>query len=389
MISKGAFLLLAAAVSVNAATKPTVTYAKDVAPILFKNCSGCHRPGENTPMSLLSYQDTRPWAKAIKDGVVTRKRPPWFAEPNIGHFANDWRLSQAEIDTIGKWADAGAPQGNAADMPPTPKYTEGWVLGEPDVVIQMPASYDVPAEGVIPYKYFTAPTGFTEDKWIRGIEVRPGNRKVVHHIILNLREPGTGGRLGSLGGTAPGLQPSLYREGSARLVKAGAEIQFQMHYTPNGTAASDRSYVGIYFAKEPPTIVAKSTGIMNTSFRIPPGDGNFEVKSTWTAPEDVILTGMMPHMHLRGKDFKYTVIYPDGRTEVLLSVPRYDFNWQLHYTLQDPLTVPKGSKVEVSAHYDNSPGNKFNPDPGKEVRWGDQTFEEMMIGYLDYQPIKK
>jgi hypothetical protein len=222
------------------------------------------------------------------------------------------------------------------------------------------------------------------------VEIRPGNRAVVHHIILNMREAGTGQRsMQGLGGTAPGLQPTFYPQGVARLVKAGSEIVFQMHYTPNGKAASDRSYVGLYFAKEPPREELKGQMIANFGFKIPAGDSNYEVKSTWTIPQDIVLRGMMPHMHLRGKDFKYTAYYPDGRQEILLNVPHYDFEWQLSYKPAETIHLPKGTRIECIAHYDNSVNNRFNPDPNKEVRWGDQTFEEMMIGFFDYTPEKK
>jgi hypothetical protein len=392
-------LLAAAAVAAPGTTKPAVTYSKHVAPILFKNCASCHRVGEGAPMPLLSYKETRPWAKAIKQAVATRKMPPWLADPSHGKFSNDCRLSQADIDTIVNWVDAGSPEGNVADMPPTPVFVSGWQLGKPDMVIEMPVAFDVPAEGVIPYKYFTAPTNFTEDKWVRAVEIRAGNPAVVHHIIMSIREPGSAaasttaasdaaevrsGRRVQLAGTAPGLQPTRFPDGVAKLIKAGSELVFQMHYTPNGKAATDRSYVGLYFSKEPARFVAQTAGAMNVALRIPPGDPNHEVKSSWTAKEDVMLFSLMPHMHVRGKDFKYTATFPDGRTEVLLNVPRYDFNWQLGYTLQDPILLPKGTRIDCVAHYDNSPNNKYNPDPTKEVRWGDQTWEEMMIGWFSY-----
>jgi hypothetical protein len=388
-----------AAVSLSAAdtSKSNPTFSKDVAPILFKNCTTCHRPGEIAPMSLLDYKDTRPWAKSIKQAVSTRVMPPWFADPAVGHFANDTRLKAEDVDTIVKWVDAGAPEGNSKDLPPAPKYVEGWVLGKPDVIIEMPEAFEIPATGVIPYKYLLADTKLTEDKWIRGVEVRAGNRAVVHHVILGVQEPGShqsflGLGIGNgpqLGGTAPGLQPKFFPDGVAKQLKAGSKLVFQMHYTPNGKATTDKSYVGLYFSKEPPTKVSRGAVAINLLFKIPAGNSDYEVKSGWTAPADVMLTSMTPHMHVRGKDFKYTAYYPDGTSEVLLNVPHYDFNWQLRYEPQDPVRIPKGTRIECVAHYDNSPNNKFNPDPVKDVRWGDQTFEEMMIGFIEYVPARQ
>ncbi|MEO8025737.1 MAG: thiol-disulfide isomerase [Bryobacteraceae bacterium] len=380
-------LLTGVAVAGNTSnSKPT--FSKDVAPIVFNRCTECHRKGEVAPMALTNYKDVRPWAKAIKEAVVSRKMPVWLADPAHGQFSNDRRLPQQEIDTIVAWADAGAPEGNVKDLPKMPEFSEGWSIGKPDRIIDMGASFDVPAEGVIAYKYFQVDPGFTEDTWVTAAEARPGDRKSVHHIIVFVNAPNdkagarTGGNL--LIGYAPGEQPSSFAPGEAKLIPAGSKLTFQMHYTPAGKAYSDRSYIGLKFAKAAPEKRVITSNAMNFNIKIPAGDPNYEVKSSWTAKEDVTLTSFMPHMHVRGKDFEYTIVYPDGRRNVILSVPKYDFNWQLGYVLKDPLELPKGTRIDCVAHFDNSVNNKYNPDPTKEVRWGDQTWEEMMIGWFNY-----
>ncbi len=362
-------------------SKSAVTFTKDVAPIFFKNCAGCHRPGEIAPMSLLSYKESRPWARSIKEKVVTREMPPWHADPSHGQFANDRRLSQAEIDTIIAWVDQGAKEGDPKHMPAAPAFPEGWNIGKPDAVISMPEEYSVPAEGVVEYKYFTAPTNFTEDRWIQAAEIRPGVRGVVHHIIV-FTVKGSERKL--LVGYAPGEQPVIYTRGLGRKIPAGANLIFQVHYTPNGTAAKDRSYVGLVFAKEKPEFDVQTRPIMNTRFVIPPGDGNYKVESSYTFKEDSHIRSFMPHMHLRGKDFLFRATFPDGTSKVLLSVPKYSFAWQSYYVLKEAVRAPKGTRVDCIAHFDNSDKNKYNPDPKKEVRWGDQTWEEMMIGWMGY-----
>ena len=364
----------------------TPTFSKDVAPILYNRCAECHRAGEAAPMALTSYQEARPWAKAIKAAVVQRKMPPWLADQHYGTFANDRRLSDKEIETLVAWADGGAPEGDAKSTPAVPHFESGWIIGKPDAVIDTGVDYAVPAQGTVAYQYFTVATNFTEDKWVESAEVRPDKRAVVHHVIAFLQEPdGRGSPLANLlVGYAPGEQPMRLTPGTAKLIKAGSKIIFQVHYTPNGTATTDRSYIGLRFAKEAPKFRAVTANATNRGFAIPPGDPNYQVKSTWTARQEVTLLGLMPHMHLRGKDFKYTVVYPDGREEVLLDVPKYDFGWQLHYDLKSPMTLPEGTRIDCVAHFDNSPNNKFNPDPSKEVKWGDQTWEEMMMGFFDY-----
>ncbi|HKQ76288.1 MAG TPA: cytochrome c [Blastocatellia bacterium] len=395
--------------SSNATSAASVTFTKDVAPIIQKNCTICHRPGEVAPMSFTNYKEVRPWAKAIREKVATRAMPPWFADPAHGEFSNNSRLSQKEIDTIVAWVEDGAKEGDPKDMPPSANHTEGWQIGKPDVVLTMPAEYSVPAEGVIPYKYFAVPTNFTEDKYVQFAEIRQGNRRVVHHIIVTVRYPEHGdlpkpGEInpseigsarrssgerpgdsdGRLVGWAPGEAPLVLRPGQAKLVKKGSTLIFQIHYVTNGEPGTDRSSIGLIFSKTPVEKRVITAGASQNNLAIPPGDPNYEAKAEFAFKEDSHIDSLHPHMHVRGKDFKYTLIYPDGKSKVLLSVPRWDFNWQLTYVFKEEVAAPKGSKLVVVAHYDNSLNNKFNPDPTKEVRWGAQTWEEMMIGYLDY-----
>jgi hypothetical protein len=379
------------------ASNSTVTFTKDVAPILYNRCIECHRSGEIAPMSLMTYQEVRPWARSIRERVVERSMPPWSADPHYGKFSNDPSLSQREIDTIVSWVGAGAPKGDDKDMPPAPKFTEGWTIGKPDVVLSMKEEYAIPADGTIPYLYFTIPTNFKEDRWIQAMEIRPGNRSVVHHVIAFTQEAGAGrigdpqsaggeaqrGR-GQLGGITPNKTGVVFAPGTARLIKAGSSIVFQMHYTTNGDATRDRTSIGLIFSKDPPTKTITTGNALNGRFAIPPGADNYEVRSSTTLKEDVHINSFMPHMHFRGKDFTYTAVYPDGRSEILLKVPKYDFNWQLTYVLKEPIALPKGTRLDCLAHFDNSTKNRYNPDPTKEVRWGDQTWEEMMIGWFGF-----
>jgi hypothetical protein len=392
-LSLTAMVMLATAAS--GSNAPKVTFTKDVAPILYKSCAECHRPGEIAPMSLLTYQEVRPWAKSIRERVVERSMPPWSADPKYGHWANDPRLSQQEIATIVEWVGAGAPKGDDKDLPAAPKFTDGWTIGQPDVVLQMQEEYTVPADGTVPYLYFSMPTGFTEDRWIQAMEIRPGNRSVVHHVIAyaqdpDLKDSNPGGegelRRGRthLGGITPNKTGIVYRPGTARLIKKGSNIVFQMHYTTNGQVAKDRTKIGFVFAKEPGRQALITGNAANARFVIPPGAPSHEVKASKTFDEDVLITSFMPHMHVRGKDFVYTAVYPDGRSEILLNVPKYDFNWQHTYIPKQPIALPKGTRLDCVAHYDNSPQNRFNPDPAQAVRWGDQTWEEMMIGWFTY-----
>ena len=393
ILAIGCLAMLASEGSTSDASK--VTFTKDIAPILYRSCAECHRPGEIAPMSLMTYKEVRPWAKSIRERVIERTMPPWSADPKYGHWANDPRLSEQEIATIVDWVNAGAPKGDDKDLPPPPKFTEGWTIGTPDVVLQMAEEYTVPADGTVPYLYFSMPTGFTEDKWIQAMEIRPGNRSVVHHVIAfaqdpNVKDTNPGGegelRRGRthLGGITPNKTGIVYGPGTARLIKKGSNIVFQMHYTTSGQETKDRTKIGFVFAKEPGRQMLITGNAANARFVIPPGDPSHEVKASKKFEEDVLITSFMPHMHVRGKSFTYTAVYPDGRSEILLNVPKYDFNWQLTYIPKRPIPLPKGTRLDCVAHFDNSTKNKYNPDPTKEVRWGDQTWEEMMIGWFTY-----
>ncbi len=366
---------------------PAVTFSRHVAPILYKHCVECHRPGMFAPMSLMTFEETRPWARAIKHRVLNREMPPWSADPQVGRFKNDPRLSQTEVDTIARWVDSGSPRGDDRDLPTAPTFPEGWTIGTPDAVFTMTETYTVPADGTIPYLYFRIPTNLTEEKWVQAIEIRPGNRGVVHHVIAsaqpsgaNPKEERTPGRT-SLGGTTPNKPGIVYEPGVARLLRAGSEIVLQIHYTTIGVAATDRTSLAVIYATEPPTKMIAGGNVLNGRFEIPPHAANHEVRMSRTFTEDTVLTAMTPHMHVRGKDMTYIAHYPDGRSETLLSVPKYDFNWQFTYELAEPKRLPAGTRLEVIAHFDNSARNLFNPDPTQTVRWGDQTWEEMMIGF--------
>jgi hypothetical protein len=397
--------LAAAALCAAATTSTQVTFYKDALPVLQKNCQSCHRVGEAAPMQFTSYESTRPWAKAIKTAVASKKMPPWFADPHYGKFANDRSLSEAEIKTLVSWVEGGAIAGDPKDAPKPIQFTEGWAIGKPDHVFEIPNAVPVPASGTIDYQYVVMPSGFTEDRYVQFAEARPTDREHCHHIIAFIREPGSGwlknapigvafvpernkdggggGNGDFLAGYAPGTIPSMMKPGQAKLVKAGSDIVFQLHYTANGKPGSDKSRVGVIFSKVKPTERIVTLASSNPKFAIPPGDGNFRVDSKVTLQDDSTLIMMLPHMHLRGKSFDYRITYPDGKQEKILNVPNYSFSWQLSYYVAEPLKLPAGTTIECTAYYDNSKNNPFNPDPTKEIKFGEQSWDEMMIGFFD------
>ncbi len=367
-----------------------VTFHKDVEPILQNRCQLCHRPGEAAPMPLLTYQQTRPLGQSHSRGGSHRQdASTWHADPHFGKFANDLSLSAGEKDTLIAWIDSGAKEGNTADAPKPRRYPTGWNIETPDVVFEMPESFDVPAAGVIDYQYIPVPTNFTEDKWVEMAEVRPGNRSVVHHVIVVV-DTGTGtSNQEYLAGYAPGMTPQIWKPGQARLIKAGATLIFQMHYTANGKPAQDRTRIGLVFAKKPVTEQIVAMQAIAPGLAIPPGDPNYRVESFALMPQPVRLVGMRAHMHLRGKSFQFRAVYPSGETETLLDIPKFDFGWQPYYYLETPKVLPRGTMIECFAVYDNSANNLLNPDPTATVEWGPQTWDEMMIGWLDVAvPVK-
>ena len=375
-----------------AAMPAELTYCRDIAPILQRRCAGCHRPGQVAPFSLTTYRQAAGWSAAIAEAVEEGRMPPWHADPRHGRFANDARLTDPERRRIVDWARGGAPEGDPAELPPPAAFPSGWRIPEPDRVIAMPQPFLVPAQGVVDYQFFEVDPGFREDTWIRGAEIRPGNRKVVHHCNVFLKAPGSRndvdaqGELGSycLAATTPGAPPMLLPEGMAKRVPAGWRLVFVVHYSPIGTVQTDRTCIGLLFADPSSVRQEVATNLMfDPSLRIPPHAADHRVERSRRFDEDVLLLAMFPHMHLRGKSFRYEAIYPDGREEILLDVPRYDFNWQNRYELAEPKRLPAGTLLRCIARYDNSRDNPANPNPDATVRTGRQSWDEMFNGYYD------
>ena len=363
-----------------------VTYAADVAPIVQEKCQSCHRPGQAAPFSLLGYDDARKWSTSITEVVGERRMPPWHADPRFGHFSNDRSLTARQRATLLAWVEQGSPLGEPSKIPPPRAFPEGWSIGTPDVVFEIPRPNQVPSDGVVDYVHVVVPTDFDRDMWVQAAEIRPSERSVVHHVVVYVQDPqgGRRARREHLAAYVPGDVPTLYPDGIAKKIPAGSRLLFQIHYTPDGTSRLDRSKIGLVFAKAPVKRRAFTRPIVNERFQIPAGADNHEVTSTHTFNSDIHLYSLSPHMHLRGKDFKYTATYPDGRKEVLLSVPAYDFGWQSAYVLTEPKAIPKGTRIDCVAHFDNSSKNPANPDPTQTVGWGEQSFQEMMMGYFDY-----
>ena len=408
-----------------------LTYAKDIAPILADNCQTCHRAGEGTPFSMDKYETVKMWANNIKRMVSTRRMPPWFEDGTTKKFENNRTMAQADIDKIVEWVDAGAPQGDMKDLPKPRQFVEGWSIPKPDVVWQLPKPFPIQAHGLMEYQYVIIPTGFKKDTWVQYIEAAPTDRRVVHHIVGYVRVPGSsyfkgvplntfftakeaekfkpkmpnmvpdmapdtksgaakvqtttskggGADVPSdwLVGYAPGQTPDMYKDGEAKLIPAGSDLVMEVHYMPNGTATTDQARIGVVLAKGKVTKRAMTLSADNDKFKIPPGDPNYKVDSSYTMPEDMTLVGMHAHMHMRGKDAQYRIVFPDGKRDTLLNIPNYNWRWQLWYNLSQPIKTPKGTRIECTEHFDNSAANKENPDPTKTVTWGQQTTDEMMV----------
>jgi mono/diheme cytochrome c family protein len=403
-------LLTFGAVRVKSAPQPA-TFYRDVLPILAEHCQSCHRPGEIAPFSLVTYQETKPWALPILDSIRNGKMPPWFADPCCGHFANDPSLNREQIETITKWVEAGAPAGDPRSAPPPPHWTAGWNIAPPDLVLKMPTPVKLPASGDVEYTYEIVPTNFSEGKWVRMSELRPAARNHVHHAVVYIRPPESSWLRGAPVGVpftasslhnsqlrheahsttsdlllvyAPGSSPESWPEGTAKFIPARSDLIFQMHYTTNGRSAADQSSLGLVFAKRQPQQRVLSLQLANEhdTIPIPANTDNYRVEVAGTLPNDALLLSFFPHMHLRGKKFEYNLLHVDGSRETLLRV-NYDFFWQLSYVLAEPRLLPAGTKLEAIASYDNSKNNPHNPDPNSAVRWGDQTYNEMMVGFFD------
>jgi len=419
-----------------------LTYTKDIAPILAQNCQTCHRAGEGTPFSMDKYETVKLWANNIKKMASTRAMPPWYEDGTTKKFENNRALAQSDIDKIVQWVDAGAPQGDIKDMPKPREFVEGWAIPKPDIVYQLPKPFPVQAHGLMEYEYVIIPTGFKKDTWVQYIEAAPTDRRVVHHIVAYVRTPGssyfkgvplntfftakeaekfkpkmpdmvpdmapdtvdaskakddtkdagkpkaqtTNSKGGGadvpsdwLVGYAPGQTPDMYKDGEAKLIPAGSDIVLEVHYMPEGTATTDQTRLGLVLAKGPVTKRAMTLSADNDKFKIPPFDPNYKVDSSYTVPEDMTLVGMHAHMHMRGKDAQYRILFPDGTRDTLLNIPNYNWRWQLWYNLAEPIKMPKGTKIECTEHFDNSAANKENPDPTRTVTWGQQTIDEMMV----------
>ena len=383
----------AAGCKIGRASKPEgkgdVTYSKQVARILQDRCVSCHRPGEIAPFSLTDYRQAAGWSSMIAEVVDEGRMPPWHASPVHGKFANDARLTPDEKRALDAWVAAGAPEGNPADLPPPARYPEGWRIPKPDLILEMPEAVEIPAEGVMPYQNITIDPKLTKDVWVRASQVRPGNASVVHHLVVTVIPPGAKGSDESggdfLAAYAPGMPPRILPEGVARRVPAGSKLKFQLHYTPKGTKQVDRSKIGLCFA-DPSTVRKdlKSGMALDFRLRIPPGAADYVSRADFRFDQAGILYSMMPHMHLRGKSMRFEAEYPDGRREVLLDVPRYEFDWQNLYVLAEPKVMPEGTVLHCEGHFDNSADNPNNPNPKRLVTFGEQTKDEMLVGYLNY-----
>lgn len=412
----GSFVAVAALIAAEASpqaksatSSPSAAFYRDVLPILQQNCQVCHRAGEIAPMPLVTYAQARVYAAKMKQMTGAKMMPPWFADPRFGHFSNDNSLTREQIAAIASWADAGAPAGDPSDAPPVPHWANGWNIPQPDLVMQMPKLVTLPAHGDVEYTYEIVPTHFTQDKWVQASEIRPTSRDHVHHAVVYVRPPNSKwlrnapvGRPFSASDMttdedvrqalftdsdmllvyAPGSSPDRWPDGMAKCIPAGSDLVFQMHYTTNGHKATDQTSIGMVFAKQPPKQRVLTLQLANHSFVIPPEADNFRVEVFGTLPNDATLLSFFPHMHLRGERFEYDIVQPDATIETLLRV-NYHFHWQMSYRLAEPRFLPAGTKLQAVAWFDNSRNNPHNPDPTQAVRWGGQTYEEMMVGFFD------
>jgi mono/diheme cytochrome c family protein len=387
------------------------TFSRDVWPIMERHCVTCHQPGEIGPMAFTSYAQVRPWAAAIGEAVATRAMPPWHAAPGTHAFRNDRTLSEQERVTLASWVRAGAPEGNPIAPYRKPEITNGWKLGKPDIVVEVPG-FAVPKSGLLPYSFLIVPLHLEHDTWVSAAEFQIDQRAVIHHMNAFIR-PASSSYLAGFAsnqifiptvaergkrregekvfdrrelllGYEPGYEPRPWLENGAKLIPAGSDLVLEMHYSPNGKETTDHSKIALYFAKTPPEkrVLAIDT-LRDLDLTIAPNQPDQLSKASMVLAGPASLLSVQPHMHMRGKSMEVTVIYPDGRKDCLVNVPHYDFGWQTTYVFMDPLPLPAGTRLESSAHFDNSPNNRFNPDPTACVRWGDQTTDEMHIAFLE------
>lgn len=380
------------------ASPVAVNYHNRISRIVQSHCLECHRRDGVALFALERYEEVSAHKGMIRKVVERGVMPPWFAAPPAqgknNPWLNDHSLAAAEKSDLLAWLTAGLPEGNAADAPLPRRFPDQWQIGTPDAVIQLPKPIAIKADGVVPYQYATAATSFDEDKWVQALEIQPTNRAVVHHVLVFVQPKGPTtpmaraessdeGR-GFFAIYVPGNSAMTYPDGFAKRLPKGASLRFQIHYTPNGTATQDQTKLGLIFAKKPPQHEVQVAGILNPRIQIPPGAADHVEKAAQPVPFDVKVTALLPHMHVRGKAFRYEVERPDGTTELLLDIPRYDFNWQLAYRLAEPLDLPRGTTIRLTGWFDNSSANPANPDPTKTVRWGPQTYDEMMLGYVEF-----
>ena len=403
-------VLLAAwtAIAAPAAAESSPVFYKDVLPILQQHCQVCHRRGEIAPMPLTTYNEARPWAKDIREKVTLRKMPPWFASPKFGRFANDPSLTTAEIRTIQAWVEAGAPEGSPSEAPTPVHWEEGWNIS-PDIIFSMPEPFRIPAKATIDYQYLIIPTHFSMDRWVKAVEIRPSDRRVVHHAVLYVREPGSSwlrdvppGILYAppasdpealrrtrnttadiLAVYTPGAPAVVCPPGMAKKIVAGSDLVLQLHYMAMDMAAQDQTDIGITMMSEEPKARILTLQMGSDNFVIAPGERDHRVAVSGTMPRDAVLVSLFAHMHLRGSEFEFLLTPPGGVPETLLDVKPWDFFWQLAYRLETPRTLHRGDRLTWIGHFDNSANNPANPDPAAEVRWGEQSWQEMMIGFFD------